>query len=109
MIIKSLALNAFRNIDNINIEFDKGLNIIYGDNAQGKTNIIESIFLMAFGKSFRTNKDKEMIMLSKQFAKINGEYEKKDNINIYNINNYIISLIFLRIFVDIPPTQSITQ
>ena len=78
MYLKSINIQNFRNYEQQEINLSKDINIFYGDNAQGKTNIIESIFLMAFGKSFRTNKDKEMIMLSKQFAKINGEYEKKD-------------------------------
>ena len=59
---------------------------------------------MAFGKSFRTNKDKEMIMLSKQFAKINGEYEKKDRMGEIEIllNNKKIGCLKLRqpIFIN---------
>ena len=43
------------------IELDPHINVFYGDNAQGKTNIIEAIFLCSMGRSFRTNKDKEMI------------------------------------------------
>ena len=61
MVINKLKLNNFRNYEKQEIEFDKGINIIYGDNAQGKTNILEAIFVGALGKSFRTNKDKELI------------------------------------------------
>ena len=45
MIIKSLELADFRNYDSLHIDFSKGTNILYGDNAQGKTNILEAIFL----------------------------------------------------------------
>ena len=94
MYLKSINIQNFRNYEQQEINLSKDINIFYGDNAQGKTNIIESIFLMAFGKSFRTNKDKEMIMLSKQFAKINGEYEKKDRMGEIEIllnNKKIVS------------------
>ena len=51
MIIKSLELIDFRNIENEKIEFTEGVNVIYGDNAQGKTNILEGIYIFARGKS----------------------------------------------------------
>lgn len=76
MIIKSLALNAFRNIGNINIKFDKGLNIIYGDNAQGKTNILESIYVAGTTRSHKGSKDKEMIRIGEDEAHIRVILEK---------------------------------
>ena len=57
MLINNLELSHFRNYDHFFIEFDKGINILIGGNAQGKTNIIESIFMSSIGKSFRTNKE----------------------------------------------------
>ena len=78
MNITKIKLENFRNYTNQEISFNKGINVIYGDNAQGKTNILEAIFLCSMGKSFRTNKDKELIKLSEDFAKINIEYEKSD-------------------------------
>lgn len=78
MNITKIKLENFRNYNNQEISFNKGINVIYGDNAQGKTNILEAIFLCSMGKSFRTNKDKELIKLSEDFAKINIEYEKSD-------------------------------
>ena len=78
MNITKLKLENFRNYDSQEIEFNKGINIIYGDNAQGKTNILEAIFLCSMGKSFRTNKDKELIKINSDYAKINIEYEKSD-------------------------------
>lgn len=53
MIIKSLELENFRNYSELSIHFDSGTNILYGDNAQGKTNILESIFLSATTKSHK--------------------------------------------------------
>ena len=61
MIIKSLELLDYRNYENLQMSFDEGINILYGDNAQGKTNILESIYVCATTKSHRGSKDKEMI------------------------------------------------
>jgi AAA15 family ATPase/GTPase len=61
MNITKIKLTNFRNYDEQEIELNKNINVFYGDNAQGKTNIIESIFLCSIGKSFRTSKDKELI------------------------------------------------
>ena len=78
MWIKKLKLNNFRNYKFQEIEFDKNINIIYGENAQGKTNIIESIFLSSVGKSFRTNKEKELIKFNENFCNVEIDYEKSD-------------------------------
>ncbi len=52
MKIKKISLKNFRNYDNLNIEFNDNLNIVIGDNAQGKTNLLESIYVLAVTKSF---------------------------------------------------------
>ena len=78
MYIESLELKNFRNYKNQEITFGKNVNVIYGDNAQGKTNIIEAIFLSSMGKSFRTNKDNELIYFDERISKIKIEFEKKD-------------------------------
>ena len=57
MRIKRLKVENFRNLEKLDIEFSDGVNIIYGNNAQGKTNIIEAIYIFSFGKSFRANRD----------------------------------------------------
>ena len=75
MIIKSIELIDFRNIENEKIEFKEGVNVIYGDNAQGKTNILEGIYLFARGKSFRASKDKELIKFGKNRAYSLLKYE----------------------------------
>ena len=61
MYVQSLELQNFRNYKNLNINFDIGTNILYGNNAQGKTNILESIYLLGTSKSHRSSKDKDMI------------------------------------------------
>lgn len=78
MLISNIKLQNFRNYKELELELNKGINIFYGDNAQGKTNVIESIFLCSIGKSFRTSKEKEVIKLGEQFSKININYKKSD-------------------------------
>jgi len=76
MFIKEINLNGFRNYNNQKISFINGINLFIGDNAQGKTNIIEAIYLSAFAKSYRTLKDSELINFEKEFARVNLEYSK---------------------------------
>ena len=78
MIVKSLKLKNFRNYNQEEINLEKNINIFYGKNAQGKTNIIEAIFLCSLGKSFRAKKDNEMIKLNEKNAIVEIEYEKSD-------------------------------
>ena len=78
MWIKKLNLKNFRNYKNQEINFCKNINIFYGENAQGKTNIIEAIYMSSIGKSFRTNKDIETIMLNKDNSLIECFFEKED-------------------------------
>lgn len=79
MIIKSLELADFRNYETLNISFDKGTNILYGDNAQGKTNILEAIYVSATTKSHKGSKDKEIVNFEKEEAHIRT-YIQKDGI-----------------------------
>ena len=78
MYIEKIRLQNFRNYENLEIDLNKNINIIYGENAKGKTNIIESIFLCAFGKSFRTSKEKEMIKFNEEKSLVEAFYQKKD-------------------------------
>lgn len=78
MIIKSIELADYRNYDSLALEFDKGTNILYGDNAQGKTNILESIFVAATTKSHKGSKDKEIIRFEKEEAHIRAFIEKEN-------------------------------
>ena len=70
MIIKSIELKNFRNYEDLNISFDEGTNIFYGDNAQGKTNILEAAYVSGTTKSHKCSKDKEMIRFGEQEAHI---------------------------------------
>ena len=78
MYIKKIKLENFRNYEKQEIIFNKNINNIFGDNAQGKTNILEAIFICGLGKSFRTNQDKELININKDYSNVEIEYYKKD-------------------------------
>ncbi len=85
MIIKSCELSSFRNAESERIEFSPTVNVIYGENAQGKTNILEGIYIFARGKSFRAFKDKEIIQFGKSVAYSKIEYEKKKEKNTLGV------------------------
>ena len=78
MYIEEIKLNNFRNYEKQEIKLKNGINLFYGNNAQGKTNIIESIFLCSMGKSFRARKDKELINFNNSDACVEIKYLKKD-------------------------------
>ncbi|TAH64151.1 MAG: DNA replication/repair protein RecF [Gottschalkiaceae bacterium] len=78
--IQRVILKNYRNYRDLNIQLNKGINIFYGQNAQGKTNIIESICLASTGKSHRTQKDAELINWNSEDSRVKIEFEKeKDN------------------------------
>ena len=74
MQIKRLKLSDFRNYDNEEIEFSEGQNIIFGENAQGKTNLLESIFYLSCLKPFRGSRDADAIMKEREYAEIKGTF-----------------------------------
>ena len=76
MIIKSIELKDFRNYENLDISFDPGTNILYGDNAQGKTNILEAIYLSGTTKSHKGSKDREMIRFDAEESHIRVVVDK---------------------------------
>lgn len=76
MILKSVALSHFRNYDDLYMEFDKGTNILYGDNAQGKTNVLESIYVSGTTKSHKGSKDRELIQFGQEESHIRTVVEK---------------------------------
>ena len=78
MWITSLEMQNFRNYESQKIDFSENVNVFYGDNAQGKTNIIEAIFMCSIGKSFRTSKEKETIKHNEEFTNIVLNYQNKD-------------------------------
>ena len=78
MIVKSLKLKNYRNYNLLDIEFDDSTNIFYGDNAQGKTNILESIYLCGTTKSHRGTKDKDLILFGEEESHIEALIEKNE-------------------------------
>ncbi|GAA0377951.1 DNA replication/repair protein RecF [Bacillus horti] len=77
MYVKKLALKQYRNYEQLELSFDANVHLFIGDNAQGKTNILEALYVLAFAKSHRTSKDREWITWDQDFAKIEGVIEKK--------------------------------
>ena len=77
MYIREVELKNFRNYEHLNLKFNENVNFIIGNNAQGKTNLLESIFICSMGKSFRTSKDAEMIGFEKDFSKIKITAQKQ--------------------------------
>ena len=72
MNLKQLSLRSFRNYEEVTVDFEPGVNLIVGDNAQGKTNLLEAISYLGSGKSFRAQKTAEMIRFGADFAEIQG-------------------------------------
>ena len=76
MKLTNLQLQNFRNYESVQLEFTDGVHVFIGENAQGKTNLMESIYALAMTKSYRTTNDKELIGWKKEFATIKGTVEK---------------------------------
>ena len=73
MSITKISLRSFRNHDHKEVDFCKGLTLVWGENGSGKTSLLEAIGLLSFGKSFRTHKPKDLIKDGEQFFTINGK------------------------------------
>ncbi len=78
MVIESIELENFRNYQKLHMEFDKRTNILYGDNAQGKTNILEAVYVSGTSKSQKSSKDREMIRFGMEESHIKTILLKKD-------------------------------
>ena len=70
MIIESIELKNYRNYDTLHIQFSPGTNILYGNNAQGKTNLLEAVYVCCASKSHRGSKDKELIRFHEEESHI---------------------------------------
>ena len=111
MILKEISLKNFRNYDTLKLNLNPNINIIIGDNAQGKTNLLESIHFLMLSKSFRSNNESNLIMYDKQSFKIKGtcfikntkvmseiilnikeKLMKIDKKEIKNLNEYVLSM-----------------
>jgi DNA replication and repair protein RecF len=78
LFLKHLSLKNYRNYERETIEFANNVNIILGENAQGKTNMMEAIYVLAMAKSHRTTNDKDLIRWDEDYAKIEGKAMKKN-------------------------------
>lgn len=78
MIIESVDLKNYRNYESLNMHFHQQTNILYGDNAQGKTNILESLYVCATSRSHKSSKDRDMIQFGNEEAHIKIQLKKRD-------------------------------
>jgi DNA replication and repair protein RecF len=102
MFVKNLFLLNYRNYNELKIDFSKNVNVFVGDNAQGKTNILEAIYYCAFAKSHRTSKDKELVNWAESSAYINlnvgrARIDKRIDINILSNGKKAISVNSIKI------------
>lgn len=126
MFIKKLSLRNFRNYENEMVEFSPHTNIIYGNNAQGKTNILEAVYLFAQGRSHRAKTDKELVRFGCDFAALSIEFEdskreyagkmqilkggrKAVNINGVNITKLSRLMSYLNVVMFSPEDLSIVK
>ena len=78
MYLEKLELKHFRNYEDVNVAFSPQVNVLIGKNAQGKTNLLESIYVLAMARSHRTSNDREMVTFKKDAALIRGEVRTSD-------------------------------
>lgn len=119
MIIKKLSIKNFRNYDSLNLIFNSKINIIYGQNGVGKTNLIESIYLLALTKSHRSFLDDNLIKKNKDFSNVKGDFIinnipskfeinlsenkkiiKKDNNEIKKLSDYLSNINIIIFYPD---------
>lgn len=79
MFVESIELKNYRNYGSLSMVFDPGTNVLYGDNAQGKTNVLEAVYVCATTKSHRGSKDKEIIRFAEDESHIKMNI-RKDNV-----------------------------
>ena len=78
MLVKKIKLENFRNYESLELEFSPDINYIYGNNGQGKTNIVEAVYMFAALKSHRVNHDFEMIKDGCEFARIEMDFANRE-------------------------------
>ncbi len=79
MHLKEIELTNYRNYETASLSFSPSINVLIGENAQGKTNLIESIYFLAMSRSHRTSRDRELIRWDSDFAKVKGQLIKKSH------------------------------
>lgn len=106
MQIRRIRLINYRSFENLSLEFDNKLNYICGPNAVGKTNLIEAIYYLSLGRSFRKNKDRDLIKEGENLAQISIEYESKNEDHTLRAD---ISKKGKVIYLDEEKQQSVTK
>lgn len=86
MYLKTLELHNFRNYADLVVEFGPGINVLLGENAQGKTNLLESIYFLALTRSHRTNSDRDLISWKTKAARVSGSVQKEHTVTPLEIN-----------------------
>ncbi len=84
MFIQQLQLKNYLNYEHLEVQFENKVNVILGENAQGKTNVMESIYVLAMAKSHRTSNDKDLIRWDEEYAKIEGRVQKNHGLSLWN-------------------------
>jgi DNA replication and repair protein RecF len=87
----SIYLKNYRNYEERAFDFHEKVNILIGENGRGKTNLLESIFLTAYGKSFRTSNDRELVGFEKEFCKVKGSFTREITLNEENEIEIVIT------------------
>ncbi len=89
MALRNITLSDFRNYENKTFEFSDGVTVIAGENAKGKTNILEAIYLLGVGESFRAKRTEEMVRFEQEIGRVSGEVplSKKDSITLEVVVN----------------------
>ena len=85
MVCNRICVSNFRNIERAEVEFEEGVNVLAGENAQGKTNLLEAIFYTSIGKSFRTPHDEDLIRFGAEFTEISMDFTdsvRKQNLTV---------------------------
>ncbi|WP_232310398.1 AAA family ATPase [Mesobacillus selenatarsenatis] len=86
MYIEELQLRNYRNYQGLEATFENKVNVILGENAQGKTNVMESIYVLAMAKSHRTSNDKDLIRWDEEYAKIEGRIKKTTDLCLCSLS-----------------------
>lgn len=85
MLCKKINLTNFRNIESAELEFSDGVNVLVGNNAEGKTNLLEAVYLFALGKSFRGAKETDMIKFGEDFAVASLDFTENSRSDVQNL------------------------
>lgn len=88
MILKELTLRDWRNYDSTTITLHPTLNVFLGPNGQGKTNLLESIFYLCYGKNFRGNKDRELVHWNRQFFRLEALFALDETSRTHHLEIY---------------------